>query len=1047
MPKHPKIIFAPIVALLLLGSIALFSHAATTMETFSLWLPGTTSTNQPSKASFSIGVTADGGKSFGTQFESWQSLDIVGGIRIAPEDIGKTGSIYLVAKYNDAYYIKNNRDEWLNWNPFNSLNPAIEQQNLAATTQISVQKQLSNLPGNYAIWIGYKTDGEMHYNEQAFNFTVIAKDKPATACSNDCISRLLTAENSYSKIPADAQTMPSEEFIKGLTEGSLTLKSPQKSAEQLRLREASYQDNLAILKALKVSPTVSDLLDAIGKTTNPFFEPTIQLGNGQQVQLLSLNERLKETIAIQQLGQSAENALNYYQQSYALLPDNLKDGLPTLAMLQDKSVAEINAAIAKLDQALAGQIKAFENISIADTTPLPKILAGTGLDNNGICRPQELAAKFHWPLKAFVSPVKDQGRRGMCWAFTVVGALESREKVQRDVNHNLSEQFLVNRVKRVWDEDDYEDGYFCTGALDEMLKHKQVLPEESFWTYNRSLSRNIDASSDAAKYANSCANYAPLGSCGDTAHQTRTVWSNPIPGLSFAAYEDTSYNGPGVTASKPVQIWESGDTFYTSLYRNFLSEGYTIMASFGVREGFKNPTRGFVIDDRDIYINAKGEQKSGAEGNHAVQIIGFIDNDAILNLPRPLGGGPGYSVPGNLPASGGYFVIKNSWGCNAGDGGYYYIPAEYIQKYFHSFTILTMDSTRSANWQKNSAGGRPEIKLTEGSQLKADLRVAKKLFEVYPPLNKKIDDLNIQVSSSIAGDQLTVSSTFGNFASYSGYFVTPGPRTVKIVAGNTTVQATINVDVINTPPTIELVQASNIFQKEITNLTVTLKDINEANPGAMCSRVTWHFTAPDVPYSGDGSCTISVAFGESADRKLAYRSFEVSTTDSEGLRTTQLYTMPVYPPLENPYPKITAAWLHEPDRLIGRDVDAVCQTGVRIPTGSTIDLTKPESSYACGGSTPEPTVIRPYEVSVNVENPSNETLAYLWQFYWVDNNIKNFLDTSYGGSTYSIPTIPLGSGRKPFACGIDVTVASSDTLIRRQTAWTGQCIFPDLVPR
>ena len=1045
--KNNNNLFRRLFALLMLLFIAQPAHTANIPEAMSTWILGASSSGQTTKATFSIGVTADSGQTFGTTLESWQSLDILSDIRIAPEHIGKTGSIYLVALYNNVWYMKNSRGEWLSWNlALNSLSSASENQNLEATTPIAVQKQLSNLPGRFSIWVGYKTDGEMHYNAQPFSFTVIAKEKPTTTCTDDCIANLLIPENSYGQsIPAEATAVSSDVFIQGLKEGSLTLTSAQKSAEQLRLREASYQDNLAALKSLKISPVVSSLLEALGKTTNPFFEPTSLLDKGQQVQLLSLNERLKETITTQNLGQSPENALNYYQQSYDLLPDNLKNDLPTLAMLQGKSVAEINAAIAQLDNALAGQIKAFENISVASVTPLPKVLAGKGSDNNGVCQPQELAAKFHWPLKAFVSPVKDQGQRGMCWAFTVVGALESREKVQRDVVHDLSEQFLVNRVKRFWDEEDYEDGYSCTRALEDMLKHNQVLPEESFWTYNRSLSRNINASSDAGKYANSCLNYSPLGSCGDTAHQTRTVWNSPIPGLSFAAYEDTRYRGAGVAASKPIKIWKSGDTFYLRYYRFLLSKGYTIMASFGVREGFKNPTRGFVTNYKDGYTDAKGKEKSGSEGDHAVQIVGFIDNEAILNLPRPLGGGSAYIVPGDLPASGGYFVVKNSWGCNAGDGGYYYIPAEYIQQYFNSFTVLAMDTNRSANWQQNGAGGRSEIKLTEGSQLKADLRVAKKLFEVYPPLNKKIEDVSIQVSSSVAGDQLTLSSTFGNFAVYSGYFVTPGPRTVKVIAGSTTVQSTINVDVINTAPIIELSLPPAIYEEEVITLNVVLKDINEASPGAMCSRVTWHFTAPDFPYSGDGACKLTVAFG--VDRNLPYRSFTVSVTDSEGLRTNQTFTVPVYPKANNPYPRITDASLHYASRLVGNGIFEQCLPALLLPpaTGEVIDLTKPNPNRSCSVVNPSNTL---YEASVKVENPNNETLTYRWQFFWVDNNIRHTLDDVQGSSTYSIPRTPLGTGGKPFACGVNISIWGVNANAQRsQDVWLGQCIFPDIVPR
>lgn len=1046
MPNYPKFIFAPIVALLLFCSLALFSHAANIPEAISQWLPGTSSGNQPSKAIFSIGVTADGGKNFGTQFETWQSLDILSDIRIAPEHIGNKGSIYLVARYNNAFYMKNSRGEWLSWNlALNNLSSASENQNLEATTPIAVQKQLSNLPGNFSIWVGYKTDGEIHYNAQAFNFTVIAKDKPATACPDDCISKLLTAENSYSQIPAESQTMSSEEFIKELKEGSLILNSPKSSAEQSSVRETEYKNNLATLKSLKENPTLSSLLTMAGKTTTPFFEPITLLKNGQKVQLLSINNQVKETVFISKISENPANAFNDYQQSYPLLPDSLKNSVPNIASLQGKSVAEINTAIAALDNALASQITQLENISIASDALVPKILAGNGVDNDNdsFCKPKELFRLFNWPLKAFLTPVKDQGLRGMCWAFTTVAALESRELVQRGEPHDLSEQFLVNQVKRVWEKNDYEDGYLCTRALDDMLKHNQVLPEESFWTYNRSLNRNINAATEAAKYASSCLNYS--GSCGETSHQTRTIWSNPIPGFNFAAYEDTSYRGTGVGASKPIVIWKSGDRFNHNYYRLKLTQGHTIMAAFGVREGFKKPIRGFVTDNRDVYIDGKGLEQAGSEGGHAVLIVGFINNEAIKNYQ----GANLYSVPENLPTSGGYYVIKNSWGCGVngyGDGGYAYIPAEYIERYFWNLSILDMDSSRSAKWQSNNGDGK--LTLFWGDQLNTDLRISKKLFDVAPPKNKLISEVNIQVSSSVASDQITQVSTFGNTATYAGYYSTIGPRTVQVIArlGNETVQQKIQVNVVNTAPTIDLSSPVAIYEEEVTKLNLAIKDINEANPSELCSRVSWQFTAPDVLYSGDNTCSATVAFG--VNPNSPNRNVVVSVADSDGSRTTKTFNISVLPAANNPYPRISDAWLHEPDRLIGRDVDAVCQTGVRVPTGATIDVIKPESSYACGGSTPEPTVTRPYEASVTVDNPSNEKLTYRWEFFWVDGDIRRYLDiTTQDSNSYPIPRIPLGTGRKPFACGVSVEVRGANKSYRRmQDTWLGQCIFPDLMP-
>ncbi len=1028
----------------IVGVLSSQATAATIPDTTAQWILGSRSDGLSTPASFAFGVTPDSGQTFSTTLESWQDLDLLADIKVAAEDVGQNASLFLVAQYNNAFFMKNTRGEWQTWDlSLAHLVPALTLK-LDELSSVKIQEQLTDLPGNFSLWVGYKVNDLLIYNAQPFNFTVIPKEKPTNTCTGACLTQLFIPENSFGQAtPPDAKIVPSDEFIQGVKNGSLILSGPKILLDQLREREADYQKNLAELKTLETNPYLSTLLESASKTINPFLEPVLTLSNGQQVQLLSLSDSINQAVIIQKLAQSPENALNNYQRSYDFLPDNLKNDAPTVASLQGKSVTEIKQALGKINSILSEHKALFDDSAIAPDTILPKLKPGNGKDNSGITNPTELYARFSWPLKSFLTPVKNQGSRGTCWAFATIAALESRELVQKDTLHDLSEQYLIKRAKLNWHPTAYGDGYGYTNVIDRMINKNEVLPEENFWTYNPSPKMDLTMGiSNEARYKNACSDYS--GSCSPTAHQSEELTCTnipiPTPGSpegKFCAYEDIKFQGAGVAANKLVPIWTFGETFDGERYATYLLNGYTILADFGVRIGFSQPDRGFVTDDTD----------AGYRGQHQVLIVGFISNTIINSYNANLGvGGVPLQIPGGLPASGGFFVIKNSWG-NTGDGGYYYVSAEYIKKYFSNLSILEMGTARSDRWSNGSL----TIKLTEGNQLNADLRISKKLFEVIPPRNKKINDVSIQVNSSVASDQIKLSSSFGEVASYTGYFSTTGPRSVQVTArvGNASVQQTFNVDVINTAPTIELLPPPAIFQKEITTLTVALKDINETNPGAMCSRVTWSFTAPDVPYSADGSCTLTVAFGNTADGKVVYRSFVVSTTDSEGLRTNQTFTIPVYPPLENPYPKITDAWLHEPDRLIGRDVDAVCQTGIRIPSGTAIDLTKPESSYACGGSTPEPTVTRPYEVSVNVENPSNETLTYRWHFYWVDtDNINHTLENVQGSSTYIIPRIPLGSGGKPFSCGVDVIVASPDiTRYRFQTVWTGQCIFPDLVPR
>jgi C1A family cysteine protease len=44
----------------------------------------------------------------------------------------------------------------------------------------------------------------------------------------------------------------------------------------------------------------------------------------------------------------------------------------------------------------------------------------------------------------YMNPVKDQGKCGSCWAFAILGAVESNYKLQFGENISLSEQYLVD---------------------------------------------------------------------------------------------------------------------------------------------------------------------------------------------------------------------------------------------------------------------------------------------------------------------------------------------------------------------------------------------------------------------------------------------------------------------------------------------------------------------------------------------------------------------------------------------------------------------------
>ncbi|NJK46513.1 MAG: hypothetical protein HC933_21720 [Pleurocapsa sp. SU_196_0] len=161
-----------------------------------------------------------------------------------------------------------------------------------------------------------------------------------------------------------------------------------------------------------------------------------------------------------------------------------------------------------------------------------------------------------------------------------------------------------------------------------------------------------------------------------------------------------------------------------------------------MRIGFQQPQDGFVTNFADAHLDSSNALIDGSAGGHAVLIVGFIEAQTIRAR--------GLVVPGGIPQNvTGYFVIKNSWGCSVGDGGFYYIPDTYVLRYFTRVSSLRFGPERSAAWQNLSS---PYLQPIGGSSsIRAELRVPKALFLVAPPAGGSLADLQVQVNSSVSG--------------------------------------------------------------------------------------------------------------------------------------------------------------------------------------------------------------------------------------------------------------------------------------------------------
>ena len=202
---------------------------------------------------------------------------------------------------------------------------------------------------------------------------------------------------------------------------------------------------------------------------------------------------------------------------------------------------------------------------------------------------------WDWTQKGYVSPVKDQGSCGSCWAFSTVGNLEGLYYKEKGVMKTFSEQMLV-------DCDTYDSG--CNGGLMEntftWLKENGGIMTDTDYPYK---GRKGTCQSDETKYVDmQITGYTKLGSGSST-------W-DPVDEdeIKEFLYE----TGPLAVAlnANPLQTYSSGILDKTSS---------------------QCPTSGM---------------------NHAVTMVGYGHDDSQDKD---------------------YWIVKNSWGKNWGEDGYFRI--------------------------------------------------------------------------------------------------------------------------------------------------------------------------------------------------------------------------------------------------------------------------------------------------------------------------------------------------------------------------------------
>lgn len=300
-----------------------------------------------------------------------------------------------------------------------------------------------------------------------------------------------------------------------------------------------------------------------------------------------------------------------------------------------------------------------------------------------------------------VTPIKDQAWSGTCWAFGTIASAEGNYKSRYGVTRDFSEIHMANNV----------NGYYTinsgggTPAAVAYLARLNGLVSESSYPSATSLPRSTG-------WINSSGRPVSSGSRGarrDPFYEGGAISSDgkssdvTMPGHRPLDDLNTSSRVHRKTTHKVGNIEKLSASNRTAIKQAIIDNG-VVMTSF------------WVDHNRGFDSSGKFYHYPSSRPNHAVAIVGWDDNKMVRT---PAG------------SSRGAWLVKNSWGTDSGDRGYFWgsyesfdgvddyevvtdvtsvsgssIVGQYNNMYWGAFGRRTVygDTTYAVSFNKNFSG-------------------------------------------------------------------------------------------------------------------------------------------------------------------------------------------------------------------------------------------------------------------------------------------------------------------------------------------------------
>lgn len=256
--------------------------------------------------------------------------------------------------------------------------------------------------------------------------------------------------------------------------------------------------------------------------------------------------------------------------------------------------------------------------------------------------------------KEFISPIKNQGQDGVCWAFSAIGVLESALLKQNNLTELDTYDFSENHMRyalssegnnKLGFERKHDGGGNFSMALAYLTRSKingPVLEENDKYNYGQ-----------------------------------------PIRDVSIT----NSIEPEDYYVTKAIRLANLPNDYTNEQKQNRINEIKQLILDYGC------VTMSYYSDKDyyDDYYNPANYYYTGTSTNtnHAVAIVGWDDNYSKTNFKNSFQ---------NLPQNDGAFLIKNSWGKKGKFEGYFYMS--YEDKFAVS-KINTIASVESRDFYDN----------------------------------------------------------------------------------------------------------------------------------------------------------------------------------------------------------------------------------------------------------------------------------------------------------------------------------------------------------